>query len=62
VWLIGGLITLIVGTLVLGVVVGIALRAAFGVESDSLLPYGVGFAGAAVYVAWLVVRVIRRGK
>jgi hypothetical protein len=61
-WATGGLITLITGTLVVGVVVHLVLRNLFHIEESLLLPYVVGFIVSAIYVAWLVARAVRRTK
>ncbi len=55
-WVIGGVLTLITGTIIVGLVVGLL----FGDEDSSVSSYAVGFVASAIYLGWLVTRAIRR--
>ncbi|MEV5835572.1 hypothetical protein [Nocardia sp. NPDC052112] len=56
VWVVGGVLTLITGTIIVGLVVGLL----FGDEGSLLSSYAVGFAVSAIYLGWRVTRAIRR--
>ncbi|MFD9893258.1 hypothetical protein ACFWY9_28260 [Amycolatopsis sp. NPDC059027] len=57
-WVFGGLLTLVTGTLVLGVVI----HSLFRFDAALFPPYAIGFVLTAAYLAWLVSRAVRRTK